>query len=106
MRPARVGTCGWNYKDWSGVFYPNGLRPADQLPYYAEHFPIVEADSTFYATPAVKTVQGRREKTPNGFGFSLKVPQVITHAKVSWVREWPGNDPQRRFAREAGSGSG
>jgi uncharacterized protein YecE (DUF72 family) len=23
MHPVRVGTCGWSYKEWSGVFYPN-----------------------------------------------------------------------------------
>jgi uncharacterized protein YecE (DUF72 family) len=27
-------------------------------------------------------VQGWRDRTPDGFGFSLKVPQVITHEKV------------------------
>jgi uncharacterized protein YecE (DUF72 family) len=82
MHPVRIGTCGWAYKDWQGVFYPRGLAAAGQLPYYAERYPIVEVDSTFYASPALRTVQGWRDKTPDGFGFSLKVPQVITHEKV------------------------
>ena len=42
----RIGTCGWFYKDWVGPFYPKGLAPADYLPYYAEHFSIVEVDSS------------------------------------------------------------
>jgi uncharacterized protein YecE (DUF72 family) len=82
MHPVRVGTCGWSYKEWSGVFYPEDLAAADYLAYYAERYPVVEVDSTFYRSPARKTVEGWRDRTPPGFGFSLKVPQVITHERV------------------------
>jgi uncharacterized protein YecE (DUF72 family) len=82
MHPVRVGTCGWSYKEWAGIFYPDGLRPAEQLSYLAQQFPIVEVDATFYRSPAHKTVEGWRDRTPPGFGFSLKVPQSITHEKV------------------------
>jgi uncharacterized protein YecE (DUF72 family) len=82
QHPVRVGTCGWSYADWCGVFYPNDLPPGEYLPYYAEHFQIVEVDSTFYRSPSPKMVAGWRQKTPEGFGFSLKVPQTITHEKV------------------------
>jgi uncharacterized protein YecE (DUF72 family) len=78
----RIGTCGWSYKDWVGPFYPNALAPADYLPYYAERFPVVEVDSSFYRSPSKKMVQGWRDKTPDGFAFALKVPQTITHEKV------------------------
>jgi uncharacterized protein YecE (DUF72 family) len=43
---------------------------------------LVEVDSTFYRSPARKTVEGWRDRTPPGFGFALKVPQSITHEKV------------------------
>jgi uncharacterized protein YecE (DUF72 family) len=82
MQAVRVGTCGWSYQDWSGAFYPEELPAGEYLSYYAERFPIVEVDSTFYRSPSLKTVQGWREKTPDSFGFSLKVPQVITHEKI------------------------
>lgn len=82
MHPVYLGTCGWSYKDWSGNFYPAGLKPPDYLAYYAHQFPVVEVDSTFYAAPSRKTVEGWRDKTPEGFGFSLKVPQAVTHEKV------------------------
>ena len=82
MHAVRVGTCGWSYQDWSRVFYPEELPAGEYLSYYAERFPIVEVDSTFYRSPSLKMVQGWREKTPDSFGFSLKVPQVITHEKV------------------------
>ena len=42
----------------------------------------MEVDSTFYRSPARKTVEGWRDRTPPGFGFALKVPQTITHEKV------------------------
>src|SRR5262245_55465250 len=82
MHPIRIGCCGWSYKDWNGVFYPKGMPPADYLAFYAEHYPVVECDSTFYGTPARSTVKGWRDKTPEGFGFALKVPETITHEKL------------------------
>jgi uncharacterized protein YecE (DUF72 family) len=82
MHPVRVGTCGWSYKEWSGVFYPEEVTAADFLSYYAGRYPVVEVDSTFYGSPSPKTVEGWRERTPDNFGFSLKVPQVITHEKL------------------------
>lgn len=81
MHPIRVGTCGWSYADWSGVFYPDGLPAGEYLSSYAERFQVVEVDSTFYRSPSISMVKGWRDKTPAGFGFSLKVPQVITHEK-------------------------
>ena len=42
----------------------------------------VEVDSTFYRTPSKSTVQGWADKTPEGFVFAAKIPQVITHEKV------------------------
>ena len=38
MHPVRVGTCGWSYKEWSGVFYPEDLSAAEYLPYLAQRF--------------------------------------------------------------------
>ena len=82
MHPVRIGTCGWSYKEWSGVFYPKGLAPGEYLSYLAQHYPVVEVDSTFYRSPSPRMVENWRYHTPPGFGFSLKVPQSITHEKV------------------------
>jgi uncharacterized protein YecE (DUF72 family) len=82
MHPVRIGTCGWSYKEWSGVFYPDDPTAGEFLSSYAERYPVVEVDSTFYHSPSRRTVEGWRDKTPDGFGFSLKVPQTITHEKV------------------------
>ena len=82
MQQVRIGTCGWSYQDCSGVFYPKGTAPGEYLTFYAERYPIVEVDSTFYRSRSRKIVEGWRDKTPELFGFSLKVPQVITHEKL------------------------
>jgi uncharacterized protein YecE (DUF72 family) len=79
--PIWIGCSGWSYPDWAGPFYPEGMAAADHLRWYADRFPIVEVDSTFYRVPSKGMVQGWREKTPSGFRFALKVPQVITHQK-------------------------
>jgi uncharacterized protein YecE (DUF72 family) len=76
-----IGTQGWNYAAWVGPFYPEGTRPADMLSLYAQAFGTVEVDSTFYAIPPPKTVRGWAERTPDGFVFSLKLPQEITHER-------------------------
>ena len=43
-----VGTSGWVYKHWKGIFYPEGLRPNRELEFYAERFPTVEINFSFY----------------------------------------------------------
>jgi uncharacterized protein YecE (DUF72 family) len=78
----RVGTSAFTAAGWRGTFYPGRLKPADYLSYYAEHFDVVEIDSTFYGTPRLSTVQSWDAKTPVGFLFAAKVPQEITHGKV------------------------
>jgi uncharacterized protein YecE (DUF72 family) len=75
----RIGTSGWSYKDWVGVFYPEGTRPADYLPIYAERFSTVEVDSTWYGVPRSSTVRNWAERTPPGFLFAAKFPRDITH---------------------------
>src|SRR6516162_162368 len=82
MDRIRIGTCGWSYQDWQGVFYPEELSAGEYLSYYSDRYSVVEVDSTFYRSPGRKMVEGWRDRTPDTFGFSLKVPQVITHEKA------------------------
>jgi uncharacterized protein YecE (DUF72 family) len=80
--PILLGTSSFTATGWEGSFYPKGMRSADYLPFYAEHFHTVEVDSTFYACPPARTVSNWASRTPEGFVFSVKVPQTITHEKV------------------------
>lgn len=77
-----LGTSSWTADGWVGSFYPEGTKQADFLPYYAQHFNTVEIDSTFYRVPTAQTVANWRERTPDGFLFAAKVPQIITHEKT------------------------
>ena len=76
-----LGTQGWNHPAWVGPFYPPGTRARDMLRLYGKAFGTVEVDSTFYAIPAEVIVRSWRESVPEGFLFSLKVPQEITHER-------------------------
>jgi uncharacterized protein YecE (DUF72 family) len=78
----RLGTSAFTAAGWEGSFYPQGMKPADYLSYYAKHFNSVELDNTFYRAPSKAVVEGWARKTPDSFVFAAKVPQVITHEKV------------------------
>src|SRR5277367_487879 len=82
MAELRTGTSAFTAQGWDGTFYPKGIAARDYLSYYATQFDAVELDNTFYRTPAVSTVKGWYAKTPPGFLFAAKVPQVITHEKA------------------------
>ncbi len=75
----RLGTQGWSYPDWIGVFYPAGARQEDYLPFYAQVFDTVELDTTFYHPPRASVVRSWARHTPESFRFAAKVPQRITH---------------------------
>jgi uncharacterized protein YecE (DUF72 family) len=77
-----IGTSSWSSKDWVGIFYPKGLKPADFIESYATRYDTVEIDATFYRTPTVTNVASWRRRTPKGFTFAVKAPRVITHEKV------------------------
>ena len=70
-----VGTSAWSDHD---PFYPPGTPPAGQLPFYARYFPVVEANTTYYAVPPHRTVAGWVERTPDGFVFDVKPPRQLT----------------------------
>lgn len=74
-----IGTMGWSYEDWAGVFYPEGAISREYIRLYARTFDTVEIDSTFYGTPREPQVRQWAVMTPDNFIFCPKVPRVITH---------------------------
>lgn len=76
-----VGTSGWVYPHWRHVFYPKGLKQADWLAHYAQHFSTVEINNTFYRLPKEQTWERWRSLAPEGFRYAVKGSRFITHIK-------------------------
>lgn len=76
----RIGTSGWNYNHWAGLFYTDCPKTR-WLECYARTFSTVEANSTFYHLPKPKAVDNWRRRTPDNFLWSVKASRYITHMK-------------------------
>jgi len=76
-----IGTSGWYYKHWLGVFYPKKFPAQDMLTFYAQHFDTVEINNSFYHLPANSTFEAWRENAPEKFLFAVKGSRFITHMK-------------------------
>ena len=78
----RIGTSGWQYRDWGGgAFYPPRLPQRRWLEFYATRFPTVEVNNTFYSLPKEDTFVKWREETPAGFVVTVKASRYITHIR-------------------------
>jgi len=76
-----IGTSGYSYKHWKGVFYPKGLNARKWLEHYTGSFDTVELNVTFYRMPAPNVFSDWRDHVPEGFCFSVKGNRFITHIK-------------------------
>jgi uncharacterized protein YecE (DUF72 family) len=77
----RIGTSGWNYRDWKGPFYPPEVPARRWLESYAERFATTEINGSFYRLPSESTVAAWHDRTPAGFVFAWKASRFITHNK-------------------------
>jgi uncharacterized protein YecE (DUF72 family) len=76
-----VGTSGWSYRHWAGLFYPDHIRQEKYLEYYQTRFGCVELNSSFYHLPRESTILGWMNRTPDTFRFCPKLSRFITHQK-------------------------
>ena len=81
-----LGTCGWSYKEWEGVFYQEKSSES-KLRAYSRVFKTAEIDSTFYRNPTKGTVMGWLKYSPSDFVFTAKLPKTITHDKVLGLKK-------------------
>ncbi|MFO7818546.1 MAG: DUF72 domain-containing protein, partial [Desulfovibrionales bacterium] len=80
-RKLLIGTSGYQYKHWKGVFYPQKLPQKEWFAYYAQRFNAVEINATFYNLPKVETIEKWRDAAPEGFYFVLKFSRYGSHMK-------------------------
>lgn len=96
-----VGTSGWQYKDWRGVLYPDGVPMRLWLEEYAARFATVEINNAFYRLPTRETFESWRERTPPDFVVALKASRYLTHIKR--LRD-PAEPVDRLLGHAAGLG--
>ena len=81
-----LGTCGWSYKEWEGVFYQKKSSES-KLRAYSRVFKTAEIDSTFYRNPSKSTVMGWLKYSPSDFVFTAKLPKTITHENMLGLKK-------------------
>ena len=99
--PLLVGTSGWQYRDWRGGLYPQGLAVGKWLEHYAAHYQTVENNGTFYRLAAEQTFADWRARTPEGFLMAVKASRYLTH--IRRLRD-PAEPVERLMRAAAGLG--
>jgi uncharacterized protein YecE (DUF72 family) len=97
--PVLVGTSGWQYRDWRGLLYPDGVPQRRWLEQYASQYATVENNNSFYRLPSRETFAAWRDRTPDGFVMAVKASRYLTHIKRL-------RDPAEPVARLLGAAAG
>jgi uncharacterized protein YecE (DUF72 family) len=108
-REIRIGTAGWAYKDWEGVFYPPGMARRKQhgLEFLAQCFDVVEINTSFYGhiKPELVKLWVRKVAVNPKFVFTAKLHRSFTHSPIAVMEPTSAatikpNDEDERLARE------
>lgn len=83
-----VGTSSWSDPGFVEHWYPQGLAAKERLGFYAERFDAVELNSSFYAIPAISTVEGWASGTPADFLFDVKLHRLLSR-HAAQLKELP-----------------
>ncbi|UDL96285.1 DUF72 domain-containing protein [Lichenihabitans sp. PAMC28606] len=81
MHDVRIGIGGWDFAPWRGLFYPKGLKKAEELGFASAHLTSIEVNGTFYRTQTPETFRSWRDGTPDGFVFSIKANRAAAIRK-------------------------
>ena len=94
-----IGTSGWQYRDWRGGLYPDGLPQRRWLEHYADAYATVENNNSFYRLPSQEAFGAWRDRTPAGFVMAVKASRYLTHVRRL-------RDPAEPVARLLGAAAG
>lgn len=86
-RDIRIGTSGYSFQDWRGVFYPDNLPNNKMLDLYMRHFATVEINATYYGIPRPSVFASMAARAPEHFDFMVKVPESFTHRREQLERD-------------------
>lgn len=97
--PIVVGTCNWiDHKRFYPEELERGRNQREKLTFYAQYFPVVEIDTTFYGIPKPQVVSGWVERTPENFRFDIKAFRSLTgHERENGRPRPPTPDEERDF---------
>lgn len=85
MEKVLIGTSGYDYPEWKGVFYPEDLPRKDFLAYYATQFNALELNNSFYNMPTAQRMLSFYERSEGKLSFSVKANRLLTHqVERSW----------------------
>ena len=73
-----IGTASWTDPGFIEDWYPVKMKREELLPWYAEHFDMVEVNSTFYGAPKRSTIEKWVAQTPDEFVFDIKLPKLFS----------------------------
>lgn len=73
-----IGTASWSDPGFVERWYPKKLPAGERLPWYAQHFDLVEINSTFYSVPEPRMVERWCAVTPDDFRFDVKLHQLFS----------------------------
>jgi len=93
-----IGTSGWVYNHWRGIYYPQDLPQRAWFAYYARDFDTVEINNSFYRLPSEAAFDAWHEQAPPGFLYAVKASRFITHMKKPKDPE----EPLRTFLERTG----
>ena len=79
MSDLLIGTSGYDYPEWKGVFYPEDLKRKDFLIFYATQFNALELNNTFYNMPTAERLMTFYERSEGRLNFSVKANRLLTH---------------------------
>lgn len=99
----KVGTSGFSYPEWRGPFYPAALPSRDMLAHYAQHFPAVEINSTYYHIPPARNMAAMAKRAEGRLDFAVKAHQDMTHNRERYAAALPPFREALSPLREAGS---
>jgi uncharacterized protein YecE (DUF72 family) len=74
-----IGTCGYDYKEWTGPVYPEGTKDKDRLPFYSKLFSTVEIDNTYYGMPTAQSMAKKLMDGGPALTFAIKAYRSLTH---------------------------
>src|SRR5712671_1925078 len=94
-----TGTASWTDPGFVAEWYPAKLPAPERLRWYAEHFNLVEVNSTFYRIPEAKVVRSWCEQTPSGFIFDVKLHRLLSRHSTKPELLPPALRPRARAGR-------